>query len=300
MEADRLRKAITEQTNSEFAGVMVEDLENQYEELKSSSKIRDNLAVFLEKHPQSVFLLTTITAVKEKMAIAENDDFEHKYLYNQIDDVINITMPIILKMADEAKKSQDVVMDKVMNSGIMDPMDIPEGSSIMLDEKGYGYALTLVDNESEISPDKSSAEVYSELKEKCAHPDAVKDFLQEITDRTRAAGLAMKLFGEKSQSREDADNPKVAELCTKFPHIALVAVIKENINSYEEFEKAINLPENVHLGRELDLQYQVDANQHNRPLDENYRKSVESKIDDKYAATIHERVEFLLHSEGGR
>jgi hypothetical protein len=117
MENDKLKKAITGQTNSEFAGVMAEDLENQYEELKNSPEISDNLADFIEKHPQSVFLLTTITAVKEKMAIAEDDNFEHRYLYSQINDVIGIAMPIIYKMADEARKSQDVVMDKIMNLG---------------------------------------------------------------------------------------------------------------------------------------------------------------------------------------
>lgn len=292
MAEDRLEKAIAGQTNPEFAAVMVEDLEKNYEQLKTTAKIRECLAEVIENNPKSALLLVNIVGVKEKMAASGQDSFEHKYLYNQIEDVIQRTLPTILRMADKARTAQDVVMDKIMSQGIMDPMDIPEGSAMMLDDKGYGYALMLVDNESELSPNKSPKEVYFELKEKCAHPKEVQDFLQNVHDSGRAAALAMKLFDENTTVREEAGNAKAAQLCSDFPRIALVAIIQggEDINSPEKLEKAINRSENVHMGRELDLQYYADTEQYNKPVDGRYETKIKDNIDDRYAQVMRERV----------
>ena len=79
MAEDRLEKAIAGQTNPEFAAVMVEDLEKNYEQLKTTAEIRECLAEVIENNPKSALLLVNIVGVKEKMAASGQDSFEHKY-----------------------------------------------------------------------------------------------------------------------------------------------------------------------------------------------------------------------------
>ena len=237
-------------------------------------------------------MLTTVVAVKEKLAAQGNDDFAHKNLYNRAEDVVEITLPKILRMADKARSAQDIVMEKIMSGIAEDPMDIPEGSAIMLDEKGYGYALMLVDNESELSPDKSPEQVYAELKERCAHPDEFQVFLQGIHDAGRASALAVELYGENATSRDKSDDKKVADLCYDFPRIALVAIVQgeKDVDSPEKLENAINNPKNVHLARELDLEYKADSKQHNLPVDDRFKSQLKTKLSNNYAQTIRERI----------
>ena len=296
MSKDRLYEVVSEQTNPRFAAVWCENLYKNYEQLKTSAELKNELTDILQKNKGAVHLLTTIMTVKEKKAAQGNDDFAHKNLYNRAEDVVEITLPKILRMADKARSAQDIVMEKIMSGIAEDPMDIPEGSAIMFDEKGYGYALMLVDNESELSPDKSPEQVYAELKERCAHPDEFQNFLQGIHDAGRASALAVELYGENATSRDKSDDKKVAELCYDFPRIALVAIVQggKDIDSSEKLEKAINNPKNVHLARELDLEYQTDSKQHNLPVDDRYKSQLKAKIGKNYIQTIQQRVKSLL------